>query len=151
MSKVSSIYASSPVTVIVYGLERTIIPCEDKTEKLWPFAGNDVFIITAYNPKSEQLNDEENKKRNLGLIQDLMLIDPVQQLPTYGHDVEKNWTEHGFLIAGVSQREIVEIAKKYEQNAIYKLTPDEREVIPVLLDESNYSITGWKWETKNLS
>lgn len=72
--------------------------------------------ITAFNPFSKELSQDENKKRNAQLKKD---ISEYVVLEGAGQAISKEWPpEPSFLILGISFAEAVRLMKAYEQNAI---------------------------------
>ena len=72
-------------------------------------------ILTAWNPRSQELPLEENKSRNIELnekLQSYIMYTAVGQ----GKDL--NWTaEESFFILGISEKEAEILAVKFEQYA----------------------------------
>ena len=88
---------------------------------------SDFYMITAANPFSRRLTDEENETRNLELH--ALLIDDKQEiLVGIGRDSACTWVEKGWVLCGVED-ELILLAKKFEQNAIFKFTSAGREII----------------------
>ena len=87
-------------------------------------------FITAFNPYSQELSNQENKDRNYKLeelIQSLH-FDYIHGEGKCGND---DWDgEESFLIIGISEEQASEIGKQFEQNAIVWCNKD---AIPQLL------------------
>ena len=73
-------------------------------------------FITAYNPFSKELSYTENSKRQVLLAEDLR---SYKFFKGVGIPSDKAWSpEPSFLVVGISKVYSIELAKKYEQNAI---------------------------------
>ncbi len=73
--------------------------------------------LTAENPRSEQMTNEENKILNDALEKDLIHYNYEYFLGA-GIPKNSNWTpENSFLILGMDKKTGIELAKKYQQNA----------------------------------
>lgn len=87
-------------------------------------------FITAYNPGSIELSNEDNKERNQRLEEKIqtLLLDYI-----YGESTcdESEWTgEKSFLILGIKQEEAISLGKEFGQNAIVWIN---QKAIPELL------------------
>lgn len=92
--------------------------------ELWQ---KDFFMITAANPFSKKLSDEENEFRNLELYVLLALISQ-DILEGHGRDSTWTWVEKGWVLSA-DEEKLILLAKKFEQNAIFKFTAQGREII----------------------
>ena len=96
--------------------------------QLYEIWRTDFYMITAANPFSKLLTDDENRIRNQELH--LMLIKDYQEILTgIGKDSTSTWTEEGWVVRGGEEEKLILLAKKYEQNAIFKFTQEGREII----------------------
>ena len=72
--------------------------------------------ITAFNPFSKELSDEENKSRQDELLK---LVTKHQTYKGHGVDEKEEWpAEESVLILGITEEDAVKLGNKYEQNAI---------------------------------
>ena len=79
---------------------------------------NTATFITAFNPYSQTLNFEENKRRNEVLKIELEDI-AWAVVEGYGQDPEGLWEkEDSFLAFGITKEEAIKLGNKFEQNAI---------------------------------
>lgn len=75
-------------------------------------------IITACNPYSQLLSDDENLKRNNELERELRKLSSLI-IHAIGQDKAGEWPgEPSYFVLGVEQVDIAAIAIKYQQNAI---------------------------------
>ena len=72
-------------------------------------------IITACNPESHLISDRENDRRNRLLESE---FSGYHYETIMVGDIKKNWIEESFAVE-LAQNDAVELAKKYQQNAIY--------------------------------
>lgn len=94
-----------------------------------------IHVITAHNPFEELLSDEENKHRNNALLSELNKCD-AEIKPVTGQSPSGDWQEKSFAVYGLTREQACEIARKYQQRAIFELTVNELLVI----DASNHAI-----------
>ena len=96
--------------------------------ELYEIWRTDFYMITAANPFSKLLTDDENRIRNQELH--LLLIKDYQEILTgIGKDSMGTWAEEGWVVRGGEEEKLILLAKKYEQNAIFKFTQEGREII----------------------
>ena len=75
-------------------------------------------FITAYNPYSNELTNEENIQRNKEL-ENLLKQKDFEYIPSEGRSSNEDWAgEASFLILGINQMTSCELGKQFEQNAI---------------------------------
>ncbi len=75
-------------------------------------------FITAENPGSQLLSDEQNRVRTLRFIKSLQ-ISGLRYLPGRGIPDDQNWkTENSFFIPGIARQIAIDLAKEFDQNAI---------------------------------
>jgi hypothetical protein len=114
-------------TVVEIFLEgRTINP-----DELYEYWKSDFYMITAANPFSRQLSEIENDNRNQ-LLFDLLSPSHPEILSGLGRNPEGSWVEKGWVVRSSNQSEIVAVAQKFEQNAIFRFSSRGKEVINCL-------------------
>jgi len=87
-------------------------------------------FITAFNPYSQELSNQENKDRNHKL-EELIQSLHFDYIHGEGKCGDGDWDgEESFLIFGISEKQASEIGKKFEQNAIVWC---DKDAIPQLL------------------
>ena len=96
--------------------------------QLYEIWKTDFYMITAANPFSKLLTDDENRIRNQEL-HSLLIKDYQEILTGIGKDSTSTWTEEGWIVRGGEEEKLILLAKKYEQNAIFKFTQEGREII----------------------
>jgi hypothetical protein len=96
--------------------------------QLYEIWKTDFYMITAANPFSKLLTDDENRIRNQEL-HSLLIKDYQEILTGIGKDSTSTWTEEGWVVRGGEEEKLILLAKKYEQNAIFKFTQEGREII----------------------
>jgi hypothetical protein len=76
-------------------------------------------IITACNPGSRVVSEDENLGRQTELAEELdRALWP--RLPAVGHDGAGGWREPSFAVVGAPISEILELAQTFTQNAVYE-------------------------------
>lgn len=114
-------------TVVEISLEgRTLNP--DELNEYWK---SDFYMITAANPFSRLLSEIENNNRNQELFNLLSPSHP-EILSGLGRSPDGSWVEKGWVVRSGNQSEMVALAQKFEQNAIFKFSSSGKEVIDCL-------------------
>jgi hypothetical protein len=73
-------------------------------------------FITAYNPYSQELSLQENQQRNRDLLQDISWYTVIHGA---GGDADgKRDAEESFLVCNINKDIAIDLARKYEQNAL---------------------------------
>jgi hypothetical protein len=75
-------------------------------------------FITAYNPASLELSNEENKERNRELEEKIQALH-LDYIHGEGKCDESEWSgEESFLVFGINQKDAIQLGKDFGQNAI---------------------------------
>ena len=91
----------------------------------------DLYMITAANPYGQLLTDEENNARNQSLHVELSNISDLI-LPAIGRDPSGDWSEHGWVLPSQDASPLIDLARKFQQNAIFKFSESGKHVIDCL-------------------
>lgn len=146
-----SFYLNTVVEVFLEdGRSLTIEQVPEVGGEEWPFDVDfdAAWILTACNPRSEPLSDEANAERHRQLGEQLAQMG-YPYLETIGIEDsvqpqnEELWSEPGYLVLGVSADEVIELARAWEQNAVYKWAPDHWELVGVLMPGATR--VGWRF------
>ena len=100
----------------------------------------DFVIITANNPASHKLSEQENLIRNKCLQCDLV--------PYISHEVlvgnaDFSWAEMSFACA-ISVPQAIELGLKYQQNAIYFVQDEQLNCLSCLPDRTKINLGNWR-------
>ena len=117
-------YADTVVEISLEG--RTLNP-----DELYEYWKSDFYMITAANPFSRLLSEIENDNRNHFLF-DLLSPSHPEILSGLGRSPDGSWVEKGWVVRSGNQSEMVALAQKFEQNAIFKFSSSGKEVIDCL-------------------
>jgi hypothetical protein len=71
-------------------------------------------FITAWNPHSEKLTDDENDDRQGVLLTD---IEKMRLNYLVGYGQGKDWQEYSYLVLGIDKDQATAMATRFEQNA----------------------------------
>ncbi len=75
-------------------------------------------FVTAFNPESKRLSDEENERRHHAL-REWLTANNYRALPGQGVGQDKNWRpEPSFMILGITREKALELGRLFQQNAI---------------------------------
>jgi hypothetical protein len=108
--------------------EETTIDIIQSENQLKDLGWDEYFVITAWNPFREPLSLDENRRRNSELEKDLLGL-RADLVKAIGRSDDWKWFEESFAVRNIDVNEIVQKAKKYEQNAIFQITTEGRKVI----------------------
>ena len=78
-------------------------------------------FITAWNPGSQRLSDEENDDRQSELLTEIELL-RLNYLVGYGE--REDWREYSYLILGIEYDDAVRLAQQFQQNAFVWVAQD---------------------------
>ena len=81
------------------------------------FSGRAFAIVTAHNPRSEKLSDEENERRHEKLEKVLCERNAVFGL-SVGESPDGAWREEGVIVYDVALEEALELGRRFEQHAV---------------------------------
>ncbi|MBK6856851.1 MAG: DUF3293 domain-containing protein [Microthrixaceae bacterium] len=86
-------------------------------------------VITAHNPESVQLSDEENQRRHDELVEALIAAGRVV-VPAAGQGLDGRWpAEESVAVRGIDTAAAVELGRQFGQLAIFRAGPDRIFVI----------------------
>ena len=108
--------------------EETTIEIFQSENQLKDLGWKEYFVITAWNPFSKELSLIENRARNIALHQELLEMG-AELLKAVGRSNDWIWFEESFAVKGISQSKMIQMAKKYQQNAIFQISIGQRKVI----------------------
>jgi len=120
----ASLWQSYKETIVEIVLEEKSL----SDRQLYEIWKTDFYMITAANPFSKLLTYDENRIRNQELYS-LLIKDYQEILTGIGKDSTGTWAEEGWVVRGGEEEKLISLAKKYEQNAIFKFTQEGREII----------------------
>lgn len=132
-----SAYRRTHVEVHLHDGSTHIIEQTETGSGEWPFNAEEVWILTAFNPRSEPLSSDENEKRHKQLGQqldelDLFYFDARGFDPQYENSSQ--WSEAGYGVVGDVGEIVLNLAREWEQNAVFVWRPDEWLIKGVLLE-----------------
>lgn len=134
-------YVRAHVRIQLGGRTCVLRPTPQPAHGQWPLGQqSEAWILTAWNPRSVELPTEVNHERQAELT---LLISEASHLSQecLGFDPAGEWAEESCLVVDASRDEVVGWARRFEQNAVFRWTPQAWEVIGVL-DERDY-VLGW--------
>ena len=108
--------------------KETTIEIFQSEKQIEDLGWSEYFVITAWIPSSEQLSLDENRNRNSELEKDLLAVN-AELLNAIGRSNDWKWFEESFAVRNIALNEIIQKAKKYQQNAIFQITTKGRKVI----------------------
>lgn len=87
-----------------------------------------LHVITACNPYSAPLPAPLNDERNRQLAAELASRG-LTTLPAHGRSPDAAWREPGFAVLDGDTAEVLALARRFEQHAVYELTGDHLAVV----------------------
>jgi Protein of unknown function (DUF3293) len=98
-----------------------ILPAPKGEVGNWPAGFEaEIFVITAWNPHSQPLDDNENRLRQAALESELAQL---ELWAAVGLDPDSDYREEGVAVSGLSEMEAITLGARYDQNAIFRWTP----------------------------
>ena len=102
------------------------------------------WVVTADNPFSQRLSDEQNERRRDELA-DVLSSHALVYRSSLAHDPSGRWPdEQGFAVFGTSERLVRALARSFEQFAFYFVDDVEVRVVP---SHDDASLTGGEHHT----
>jgi hypothetical protein len=103
-------------------------------------AGRPIAVVTAHNPQRRVASDEANAAAQK-LLEDELTSLGVEWWPAAEADPSWEHVERSVALPGMSEADALALGVKYDQEAIFILTPASRKVIDCVTGRR--SITGW--------
>lgn len=121
-------YLSAELKVLFHNQWETIFPCDRRVGLSHSLRGflrrSPKGIVTAWNPGSVPLGENENYFRNERLRHRLAVME-IQAYRAVGLSPHDSYYEEGFIIfkddAGIEKRQVASIAEEFKQVAFYFL------------------------------
>ena len=120
MNELANLYVQ---TLIFLELDGNLMPIE-KTS----LSSETIHVLTAWNPGTERLVQEENDKANERLHQDLVDrgLSPCRAM---GKDPNSDYFEDSWAVIGLSDQEARDIGASFNQVAIFRVADGKQTVI----------------------
>lgn len=124
------LYARTVLEIKWTHATRLVIEHRDRgvTEGDFPEGAERIHVITASNPRSRLLRASENQERNRLLAQDLDAAGLAYR-PAVGRSPDTSWSEASFAVIDADPATLIDLARRYEQHAIFEWTPTHRTVL----------------------
>ena len=107
----------------------------------WPFESDDVWVITACNPRSKLLDDDVNSERHEQL-REVLTTAGYHPIESVGRQPDGDWQEEGFVVPGIDEETVTRFALQFEQNAVFHWTPSSWSIHGVL--QPGRHTIGWR-------
>ncbi|MGH2750530.1 MAG: DUF3293 domain-containing protein [Actinomycetota bacterium] len=104
-----------------------------------------IHLLTAFNPRGEELSLEENERR-LAQLAAYLRAELLAAVCSLGASDDESWMEPGFALLDVSEAHATAIGRRFEQAAIYAWSEQRLEVVGAL-DEGRASV-GWSLDDR---
>jgi hypothetical protein len=121
------------------GVTEGVFP-EGVTEGVFPEGVDQIHVITAFNPRSRLLRRGENEERNRLLRADLERAG-LTFVEAVGRSPNSSWQEASFAVMDADRESTLELARRYEQSAIFEWAPSARSIL--WTDGRAPSLHGW--------
>jgi hypothetical protein len=97
-------------------------------KELYQIWQSNFYVITASNPKSEELSDVENQSRNKQL-HGILANEYDMILNAVGRSPNNSWRENHFIVRTTNESKMIELAQHFEQNAIFRVSEFGKELV----------------------
>ncbi len=87
---------------------------DDALILLGSFGVTTAAFLTAWNPGSQKLTEDENDERQSHLLSE---IEQLRLNYFVGWGERDEWREYSYLVLGITREEATELGKQFEQNA----------------------------------
>ena len=91
--------------------------------------GSPLFLLTAWDPFGEKRSAEANAKANSLMEAELRSVCKLVARAV-GRDARTGYGEDGFAVAGGGLAEVVDVARRFRQEAIYQVVDDTIRILP---------------------
>ena len=147
---ISQIYLQTSVTIKSDTFTLSTWPCQSpdqNRESIQQLLGisSPLWIITAWNPRSQLLALNENRERQLTLLSELQKS-PFSFLQGTASSISVDWLEesiaiwaHEVKLEKPLEDLVLTLAENFEQNAVFKFHEDLQILVPVLVEEASGS------------
>jgi hypothetical protein len=92
---------------------------EGVTDGEFPGGVDHIHIITAFNPRSRLLRRSENEERNR-LLRDDLDREGLRYVEAVGRSPDSSWSEESFAVVDAAPEQILDLARRYQQNAVFE-------------------------------
>jgi len=94
-----------------------------------------LWLITAWNPRSVERSRAENDAANQALRSALVEAG-IEHLPAVGRAPDGSWEEPGFALMGVDEGRALELGRRFEQHALYRVDEGAVTVVCCFVERS---------------
>lgn len=103
------------LTVIEVDVDGQTVPALEAIELIGP-----LWVITAWNPYSQELDLETNSERHRELV---TVVDSLGAMrwSARGESPDGRWSEDSLAISGLDWDQVRELATRFEQHAVFEL------------------------------
>lgn len=95
--------------------------------------GVHIHVITAWNPGDERPSGEMNDARNEQLRADILARE-LEAIQALGSDANSPYAEKSWAVVGMTDKDAIELGKKYSQVAVFRITEKQQSVLGCLDD-----------------
>jgi hypothetical protein len=113
---------------------------------LWPWRSTEpVHILTAWDPGTALLGEQENRQREASLEAELRELGPEARWPAVGVDPVSGHREEGMAVQGLDEMVVLQLGARYDQDAIFSWTPADWTIVACL--GGRRAVFGWSTGT----
>jgi hypothetical protein len=123
-------YAVTVVEIVRSDADNVIVKAASPGDVgVWPWAApSPVFVLTAWDPGDERFDLPTNRARQSALEAELLHGTRTTWVAR-GSDPESGYRDEGVAVAGVDEREVLELGARYGQDAVFAWTPAEWAIV----------------------
>ena len=116
-------YRATRVVVSLPGGDVVLAAADERAGPLPPELRPTAWILTGWNPWSQDTTSAENERRNRALEASLSALS-VAFWPAVGCARDGDWSEASYAVVGLTAEEAIALGQRFEQNAIFEATED---------------------------
>jgi hypothetical protein len=112
-----------------------------RTRGAFPVGVRVVHAVTAWNPGGQRADPVANARAD-GRLRHELAAAGAEIVDAEGRSPDGSWAERSVAVADRSEAEVLALARRYGQAAVYRWTPDHRAV--VWCDDRPDDVHGWE-------
>jgi Protein of unknown function (DUF3293) len=129
-----AVYARTVVRIARLGEPELVVRGAPRGARgAWPWTSPEaVHVLTAWDPGTKRLGERENREREAALEAELQQLGLAGWWRAVGLDPVSGHREEGMAVRGLAEHVVLQVAARYDQDAIFSWTPSEWAIVACL-------------------